>query len=74
MEWRRFSVRLASNLHLFLRFKRKEYDMTLTVKTTLSALKLPVVVEKNGQRYSLDIATDAEGTDLVIQKEEEVQS
>ena len=39
-----------------------------------SALKLPVVVEKNGQRYSLDIATDADGTDLVIQKEEEVQS
>lgn len=48
--------------------------MTLTVKTTLSALKLPVVVEKNGQHYSLDIATDADGTDLVIQKEEEVQS
>ena len=48
--------------------------MTLTVKTTLAAMKLPVVVEKNGQRYSLDIATDADGTDLVIQKEEEVQS
>ena len=48
--------------------------MTLTVKTTLAALKLPVAVEKNGQRYSLDIATDADGTDFVIQKEEEVQS
>lgn len=46
--------------------------MTVTMKTTLSALKLPVVVEKNGQRFSLDIANDAEGVDLVITKEEEV--
>ena len=45
--------------------------MTLTVKTTLSALKLPAVVEKDGQRYSIDIADDAEGVDLVITKKEE---
>lgn len=48
--------------------------MTLTVTTKLAAMKMPLIVEKNGQRYSLDIATDADGTDLVIQKEEEVQS
>ena len=44
--------------------------MTLSVKTTLAALKLPAVVEKDGQRYSLDIADDEQGTDLVITKEE----
>ena len=44
--------------------------MTLSVKTKLSALKLPAVVEKDGQRYSLDIADDEQGTDLVITKEE----
>ena len=48
--------------------------MTIIAKTTLAAMKMPLVVEKDGQRYSLDIATDADGTDLVIQKEEEVQS
>ena len=45
--------------------------MTLTVTTKLSAMKMPLVVEKDGQRYSLDIADDAQGTDLVITKEEE---
>lgn len=45
--------------------------MTLTVKTTLAAMKLPVVVEKGGVRYKCDIADDAEGVDLVIEKEEE---
>ena len=44
--------------------------MTLTVTTKLSALRLPAVVEKDGQRYSLDIADDEQGTDLVITKEE----
>ena len=44
--------------------------MTLTVKTTLAAMKMPLVVEKDGQRYSLDIADDEQGTDLVITKEE----
>ena len=48
--------------------------MTIIAKTPLAAMKMPLVVEKDGQRYSLDIATDADGTDLVIQKEEEVQS
>ena len=42
--------------------------MTLTVKTTLAAMKMPLVVEKDGQRYSLDIADDAQGVDLVIEK------
>ena len=44
--------------------------MTLSVKTTLAAMKMPVVVEKDGQRYSLDIADDAQGVDLVIEKKE----
>ena len=44
--------------------------MTLSVKTTLAAMKMPLVVEKDGQRYSLDIADDEQGTDLVIVKEE----
>ena len=42
--------------------------MTLTVTTKLSALKLPAVVEKDGQRYSLDIADDEQGVDLVIER------
>ena len=33
--------------------------------------KMPLVVEKDGQRYSIDIADDAEGVDLVITKNEE---
>ena len=45
--------------------------MTLTVTTKLSAMKMPLTVEKDGQRYSLDIVDDAQGTDLVITKEEE---
>ena len=45
--------------------------MTLTVTTKLSALKLPAVVEKDGQRYSLDIADDEQGTDLVVEREVE---
>ena len=45
--------------------------MTLTVKTTLAAMKMPVVIEKDGVRYTCDIVDDAEGTDLVIVKEEE---
>ena len=45
--------------------------MTIIAKTTLAAMKMPLVVEKDGQRYSLDIVDDAEGTDLVIVKEEE---
>ena len=44
--------------------------MTLSVKTTLAAMKMPLVVEKDGQRYSLDIADDEQGTDLVIVREE----
>ena len=51
-------------------FFDKEYEMTLTVKATLAAMKMPLVVEKDGQRYSLDIADDEQGTDLVITKEE----
>ena len=45
--------------------------MTITAKTTLAAMKMPLTVEKDGQRYSLDIVDDADGTDLVIVKEEE---
>ena len=44
--------------------------MTLTVKATLAAMKMPLVVEKDGQRYSLDIADDAQGVDLVIERKE----
>ena len=45
--------------------------MTLTVKTTLAAMKMPLTVEKDGQRYSLDIVDDEQGVDLVLEKEEE---
>ena len=45
--------------------------MTIIAKTTLAAMKMPLVVEKDGQRYSLDIVDDAQGTDLVITKEEQ---
>ena len=44
--------------------------MTLTVKTTLAAMKLPVVVEKGGVRYKCDIVDDDQGVDLVLEKEE----
>ena len=44
--------------------------MTIIAKTTLAAMKMPLTVEKDGQRYSLDIADDEQGTDLVITKEE----
>ena len=44
--------------------------MTLTVKTTLAAMKMPLTVEKDGQRYSLDIADDEQGLDLVVEREE----
>ena len=45
--------------------------MTLTVTTKLSALKLPVVVEKDGARYKCDIVDDDQGIDLVLEKEAE---
>ena len=45
--------------------------MTIIAKTTLAAMKMPLVVEKDGQRYSLDIADDEQGVDLVITKEAE---
>ena len=44
--------------------------MTVIAKTTLAAMKMPLVVEKDGQRYSLDIADDAQGVDLVIERKE----
>ena len=45
--------------------------MTIIAKTTLAAMKMPVVVEKDGQRYSLDIVDDEQGVDLVLEKEVE---
>ena len=45
--------------------------MTLSVKTKLSALKLPAVVEKDGVRYKCDIVDDDQGIDLVLEKEVE---
>ena len=44
--------------------------MTLTVKTTLAAMKMPLVVEKDGVRYKCDIVDDDQGVDLVLEKEE----
>ena len=44
--------------------------MTIIAKTTLAAMRMPLTVEKDGQRYSLDIVDDEEGVDLVITKEE----
>ena len=45
--------------------------MTVIAKTTLAAMKMPLVVEKDGQRYSLDIVDDDKGIDLVLEKEVE---
>ena len=45
--------------------------MTVIAKTTRAAMKMPLVVEKDGQRYSLDIADDEQGVDLVVEKLEE---
>jgi len=45
--------------------------MTITAKATLVAMRMPLVVEKDGRRYSLDIADDSEGVDLVITRKEE---
>jgi len=45
--------------------------MTIIAKATLAAMKMPLTVEKDGQRYSLDIVDDAQGTDIVIEKEEQ---
>ena len=44
--------------------------MTLTVKTTLAAMKMPLVVEKDGIRYKCDIVDDDQGVDLVLEQEE----
>ena len=44
--------------------------MTIIAKTTLAAMKMPLTVEKDGQRYSLDIVDDAEGVDLVIERDQ----
>ena len=43
--------------------------MTIIAKTTLAAMKMPLTVEKDGQRYSLDIADDEEGLDLTVERE-----
>ena len=45
--------------------------MTITAKTTLAAMKLPAVVEKDGVRYTCDIVDDEQGVDLVLEKEVE---
>ena len=44
--------------------------MTVIAKTTLAAMKMPLVVEKDGQRYSLDIADDEQGVDLVVERDQ----
>ena len=44
--------------------------MTLTVKATLAAMQMPLVVEKDGVRYKCDIVDDDQGIDLVLEKEE----
>ena len=45
--------------------------MTVTAKAKVVAMKLPIVVEKDGVRYTCDIADDEKGVDLVITKNEE---
>ena len=42
--------------------------MTLSVKTKLAAMKMPLVVEQDGQRYSLSITDDSDGIDLNVSK------
>ena len=44
--------------------------MTLTATTKLSALKMPLTVEKDGVRYTCDIVDDDQGIDLVVEREE----
>ena len=48
--------------------------MTLSVKTTLAAMKMPVVVEKDGVRYKCDIVDDDQGIDLVLERDPPSQS
>lgn len=45
--------------------------MVVTAKATVVPMKLPLVVEKDGVRYTCDIADDEKGIDLVITKNEE---
>ena len=45
--------------------------MTVTAKAKVVAMKMPLVVEKDGVRYTCDIADDNKGVDLVITKNEE---
>jgi len=47
--------------------------MTITAKATLVAMRMPLTVEKDGQRYSLDIADDSEGVDLVVERQDQVE-
>ena len=44
--------------------------MTLTVKTTLSAMKMTLVVENDGVRYKCDIVDDDQGIDLVVERDQ----
>ena len=48
--------------------------MTIIAKTTLAAMKMPLTVEKDGQRYSLDIVDDDQGIDLVLERDPPSQS
>ena len=48
--------------------------MTIIAKTTLAAMKMPLTVEKDGQRYSLDIVDDEQGVDLVVERQVEDRS
>ena len=44
--------------------------MTVTAKAMLVAMKMSLTVEKDGQRYSLDIADDEQGLDLVVERDQ----
>lgn len=55
-------------------FQERKTNMVVTAKATVMPMKLPLVVEKDGVRYTCDIADDATGIDLVITKNEETQS
>ena len=44
--------------------------MPIVIKATVKPMPLPLVLEKGGQRYQLDLVDDSTGIDLNITKVE----
>lgn len=47
--------------------------MPVSIKATLKPMQLPMVVEKDGQRYAIDLVHDGDGIDLNISKVENTE-